>query len=358
MNNKIKGVVCTASLFILLGCAQNSIDVDNEIVFDQNIMDTTDGDFVCRLKENIDFIGNNISDFTLLNDTSFVVLSAGNVFLYNEKGDQLKIINKIGSGPAECLTPASVYISENNIYIWCSSLLKILVYDMSGEYITQYTGFNRAISKFIVFKDKYVCLFTVGDNGREILRVYDILKNKIVGSFGEFGQEDILLSRAEHSGGVCVVGNNILYSYPSSLNIHQRDIVDIDDDQKVYHISDSEFKVTICENATQKINDGGIIEAIKYGFENSIVKDIHSYNDRIYVTSEIGKIVMGDKTLDISGRKIKIFELNYDFVPNVSKTYNYRPMMGFSFYKDSFYFLKIDSDSGDDRIISLMKYKI
>ena len=98
------------------------------ISFDRNIIETKKPELVCQLSEE-SILLKDIAHFTILNDTSFVVVDGQGAYLYHISGTFIKQFGNSGQAGGEMLSPSLVYATSDFVYIWCTSLMKFLIFD-------------------------------------------------------------------------------------------------------------------------------------------------------------------------------------------------------------------------------------
>lgn len=327
-------------LILFLSCSENNKQI-NEITFENIQMKNNSVDMVCdSLKENINFLNNTINDFSILSDSLFVITNGKNVYIYDFNGKQIKSIGAYGKGPSEYISANQLFISNDYIYIWCSTLLKLILYDKNGNYVKEYKEFGFAIQKFVVLNEKYIYFYISGNSENDKnIKIYDILQNKFINEFGTITEEDKLLFLNNNNGAICTNNTDaVFYSAPSSMIISS--IYENKDNSSAYKIADPNFKNTKIENASEMVNNN-FVEAIKYLTGNSTVSGLH-FHDNIYLMIENGEIILDEttQTVDYSNRRIKIFTLDNSFNPiNVSEYPYFEYALKFKFYKNWLYFI-------------------
>lgn len=115
---------------------------------------------------NLELLG-NLQSFNFLGEDHIVVASLrpSMVIVYDTEGDQLHTIGKHGEGPYEYLSPEIVRTFENNIYIFCRSLAKLMVFTVDGTPVREYINFSKGIKDFRIYKDR---LYKFGRSGIQL----------------------------------------------------------------------------------------------------------------------------------------------------------------------------------------------
>lgn len=342
---------------LLLSC-DNTTRVNQNIDFpDSETLKATDGETLCVLKENMEFIGRHINAIAKISDSSFVLLTNEAIIFYDWNGTQTKVITADGRSSSEFVCPSAIAVSDKFIYIWCNVLMKVLVYDYDGNYQTNHNGFNRALNKFSVSgDDKYLAMYTSGDNGKSIIKIFDIDTKKTIAEVGENSQEDIVLSFMSYSGAVAFGGNGMfMYIMPSSLNVNFCSI-DATVSAEQIILSDNDFEVKSCKSSADVI-DNGMYEVINYGLTNSVVRGVDVRDNDIYIMAETGIVKFSDGGTDYSNRYISLYHFDNNFNPIKKTKIEYNNMSLFMFDRNEFFTLS-DSTIGEIRTLEIKSYKI
>lgn len=305
-------LVLLASTLILNSC-NDSKSSDIKIVKELEISESGFRPYV-DLQENKALIG-NITSFSMLDNDSFVISdnTLSKLVIYDEEGMQLKVIEGKGDGPLEFNSCPLVKYFDGKIYLWSDKQLKLITFDKAGNPIEEFKMFDRAISNFMVYNDKVV-MYTKGGFSDSFVHVYDLSSKTLDKSFGEVGNEQILLDIYTCSGGLLIKDDILSYMGSDKLNIHRYDMKK-NSSLKSVPILDKEFEVQKIEmDAVDFVNSNfnGLIDFIH---ENSVVAGVYSLDDGYVVVSEVGKYKAGieENELDNSLRYNKYYFLNDNF---------------------------------------------
>ena len=295
----------------------------------------------CTLKENIGYLDKFVNDFFFVTDSSFVLSNKKAIYLYNNKGEQLKVLGGYGRGPSEYISASQLYVSDSYIYVWCESLLKLIVFDaINGEYIREYKKFTSAIQKFVVVDDLLVYFYISGNVDNNIIKTFNLESKSFLESFGDITESDRLLFVNANNGGLCIMGDSVLYSYPSKTLISS-----LKNNKKtnVCEIIDNEFNINI--DGAERVDRDYIIQIINYINNNSCVTGVHSFNDNVYLMTEVGHVGMdGEKRkMDYSKRKIIVYKMDKNFNPVKKIKLDYpHNMQKWRFIKDYLFYISYD----------------
>lgn len=343
------------AIILFISCTKQSVDV---IRFDKNIQSAKIDSNICILHENRSLINKTISDIVFISDTTFVITSGNIAIVYNIDGEQVKLLNGTGRGPGECISPTSLYVSDKYIYVWDGALLKMLVYSFKGDFKDEYSGFEHAISKFVIYDNRYICSFRSGGIKEDVISVYDMSTRKTINRFGELNDSDILLMLRSNSGGLAVRDDQILFTNPSSLSVKSCGIAK-EYDSGIYPliIEDKEFNIEPFKTDAVDYINSSFIKALEYSYGNSAILDMHTYNNHVFILAEIGKLQLTPSSVENLSRRIKIYVLSEPNRPEYTITYPYYPMTAYTIYNDKLFFIgsKIEDDKN---VMSLNSYSL
>jgi WD40 repeat protein len=292
-------------LVIIAACTKEKKPVQNVVPVNMDIQLQT----ICSLKENINLF-KDISSFTIVNDSNFAIssINPSQVFLYDFKGNQLVKVGKNGNGPYEYLTPSLVKSYENRIYIWCSTKLKLFVFDIYGNPMTEYTNFNKAIKNFLI-TDNYFVIYSAGGFDDGIIQLYDLNKKEFVKkSFGNQSNEHKILNAFQCSGALALNNNKVLFCSNDQAIINE---IDINNLQLVkYPINDPQFKVEkVKMDHVQFL--ANVNSSIRYIFSSDLITGIYCTDKYYIVSGESGKVIMdGFNFKDTSARRLVFYVID------------------------------------------------
>ncbi len=302
---KIKTYIFLIALStILMSCKSEKnfyIDIPEDHFFESGLPVKK----VCDLEENLEVIG-EIKSVSFSNKNSFVVSvpEPAGVILYNTEGEQLRLVGNSGNGPFEYIRPSLVRVYNDNIYVWCSMLTKLLVFDTSGNPVNEYS-FSRGIRDFVVF-DNYVYFYSAGGFDEPIINVFDLNTGQTLEKgFGEKTNEHKIFMFRECTGGLDLSENNLLFSPTHKPYVYRVNLMNLSKEE--YLINDPEFSFKKTTSEPQDfIYD--IVNNAEYLFGSDIITGIYHTENHVILQAEVGKIVMsGLEFKDISNRKQKFY---------------------------------------------------
>ena len=347
---------------LVVSCARTENDKFERVAsFERNLVNAKEPELVCQLSES-SILLREIVDFTILSDTSFVVLDGRGAYLYHISGAFKKQFGSSGQAGGEMISPSNVYATSNFVYIWCSSLMKFLIYDHEANFKKELSGFKRAVNKFVVnSSDEMLYAYTSGffdeTNNKmfDVINAYNITKESSK-LFGERGPEDEVLSTWINSGGFYVDMDRFIYLHSGNLIVHNLDLNS--DVTTRYKIDDKAFYTTEITSSIREIKENGS-KLIDYLHKNSLVKGFYKNNDQYIIVSEIGQYDLNAQTrvMNSKERKVKLYILDTSFNPIHTILYDYVKSPNFVVHSNSLYFTTLMT-SDEDQKISLNRFPL
>jgi hypothetical protein len=245
-----------------------------------------------------------------MDENHFVVstVNPSSIFIYTLDGKQIKEITKVGSGPFEYITPSIVRGYNKKIYVWCNQQLKLVVYDMDGNGIQEYSFFDKAINNFELCGD-YVIMYVTGGYRDYFIKIVDLKKEKEVFATGEKTNEHIMLSLMYISGGLSASGDIIYYGCPDKLTLRKINLQNFAETLFVA-VKDKDFSVEPVTEEPMNIINTKRDKAIDYVGTNSIVMGVFATSKYIILKAENGEYIRNKNYYDKSKRYNKFYYFN------------------------------------------------
>ena len=302
-------LIVFASL-IMASCLQNRsqdcIDVEN---FDAELPFSR----LSKLGNAPDILG-ELSSFHFMDETTFLVSSAASaqVILFDIGGNQKMSIGQKGRGQFEYLSPLLVRSFDQQIFIWCSSLLKMMVFSREGMPLNEYV-FTRSIKDFVVV-DNTVFFYTSGGfKDESIVSVYDLSKEQYISQDnGEKTNEHEILNATPCSGGL-LLHDGAVYFTPADRTIVYK--IDTDDYFVEENVIESvAFQTKPVETPYEEfLRD--VVHSLEYLFGSDMLTGIHKLGDHFLLMAETGNIeIQGMEIVDASDRRNTLFFLDREMV--------------------------------------------
>lgn len=323
-------------LLSIMSCEQKK----DSLNFTNNETSNVGPQKICALSENIKPIS-SISTFSFLSDSSILLSSNSDLFVYSNSGTQQFIWNRIGKASNEYVDAKQFFISENYIYVFDAAQLRIVVYDRDYQYIKNFNPTKNAISKFVVYNDRYICLFNAGGVSYATISIYDIDTGTTT-DIGVNSEEDLLLLIRDGVGAMTIVGDRLLFLHPSTLTLYVYDFVE----NKLINtvmLNDPDFSVNQIEGTAAQMMSNDRNNVFKFIMDNSTVLDIESVDQSVYVLAEVGK--------KSSEKHIKIYQLTQELQPVKTTRHPYYPMMAPMLTNGKIHFVQYDKDNLENGLI-------
>ncbi len=335
----IKYIFIISLCINLISCSGNGDKAIKHIEFNEVVKGNPDIEFVCELNENISLLDQIIYQLRLISDSTFLITTGKQVFLYNIDGEQLTNIGMYGRGPGEYLRAIKSYVSDNYIYILCSDVGQMLVYDRDGNYVKKYDS-PLPHSEFIVEEDSIVTFYRASMQDNILIKRFILDSGEMIASYDHYTNADHPLFAMNDTGAFNQIGNEILYLSPSKLELNS--IID-GEHKTLLKIINSEFDVHLNVNLDQ-VNNWQFMK------NNSVVRGVHAYGDRIYILAETGKMVYVDGCVQSSDtRQLNLFEIDRtNLEPIKQRVYTNREEFMYSnfFYKNYIYYITDSENLG------------
>lgn len=315
-------------------------------------------DTICAPKENLFVLGGAPTDIVFINN-NFLLAIGSHLVLYDNNGMQIKEFGEYGSGPGEYIKPSKLYISSKNIYVWCEQSLKLLIYDLNGNYITEHKYIQHAIKNFTVWKDKYVCFLIYGHPENKRIDIYDIESQKHIRTINQDDDSDDILAIANLSGGIFTMDDTLYWCNPSSTKIYNLPLNN-PKHSTINNITfmDHDFRINKedCPSKEDMNKSPGAV--FDYIRNNSRIIQAFAKKDTIILLAETGKSEYQNKTVDHKNRKMKYYTLvnNNDTIK--SFTFDYPLNYGFIKGQDKNINILTGYYTEDSLIMNLSKFDI
>lgn len=269
-----------------------------------------------------------LDSFHFVDEESFVVsaVQPPTVILFNKEGEQLRSIGRQGRGQFEYLTPSLVRSYNGLIYLWCSNLLKLMVFTQHGEAVKEY-HFSRAIKDFAIHNNMMFIYKSDDVSDRHIVSVFDLDSEKFLPhAFGHRTNEHDILNSSFCSGAMHIDDDHLYFAPTDRTKLYQVDLTDF---------SVSEFMVDApgfeTEIVRQPLNEfmGDVFTSVQYIFGSDLITGLFQVSGKIVLMAEAGEIeIQGLDITDYSNRRILFYFL--DETNDLSYALRAAPMTGSS----------------------------
>jgi len=306
---------------------------------------------IIELDENLNLIG-GISSFCIKGENKFIITTTNpvNVIEYSSNGDQVRLIGNRGNGPFEFERPSIVKVHNNKIYVWDSMLLKIIVFDMSGNPVKEYLNFTYAIGDFIPYKNRIIFYFKGGHPF--IVGIYDLETERYLHQSGEPSQEHNLLSMNNSPGALLTYKDNVLYSSFDDLSIRLLSINNFEN-FSIQNIEYGDFVIGDVKDSKDMINTD-MNRVVDYLMKNSYISNLFRVDNGFVLRTVNGSLERKENNLISSAKRyVDYFLLNENFeVQSIARDkYNIEELNIFSSFKEKIYTINVEESNNNYRYI-------
>lgn len=255
---------------------------------------------VCVLNQNEELLG-QINSIDYVNDTSFVVCSASQIYLYGFSGDLIRKIGRSERAKAEYVSPRIVRYGSNHIVAWDGMLGKFIWFNMDGQALGE-VGCETAVSDFIVDGD-YLWIYTADAES-------DGCVVKLNVNTGEAESQNFILVDGGHhiltrwsSRAPMVMDDGVLWCMPKNkLEIYRSD------SDQTCRFESSSFTAENIDDPNSLISARQKME--EYLCNNSVVVAIHPMKRDMRVLTAEGYLQRTKDGLDRSHRYYSVYSVN------------------------------------------------
>jgi hypothetical protein len=202
--------------------------------------------------------------------------------------------------------------------------LKLIDFDKYGLPLVE-ISYMKSIRNFVPYKN-YICFYLSGSSYTTV-EVYDRIKDDIVFSDREDpSQEHILLSMNESSGGMALLGDNLLFAYADSPSVCAINLKTFAETEHTVAIPDSDFKVHSINGDARELFNQDRYKALRYLSENSMVNGMYVTQDNIVILATTGSYEIHTDysiTNDNLMTKLWVLDHNFNYLYSISRKYSY-----------------------------------
>ncbi len=331
------------SFLFLISCSEK---VPDNLIEIKDYADGFPKEKVSELSNNPRLLG-ELSSFHFVNEESFVVstVQPPMVLLFNIDGEQKRSLGRQGRGQFEYLNPSLVRSHNGLIYVWCSNLLKLMVFSKLGEAVKEY-HFSRAIKDFAIH-DKLMFIYKRDDpDGQHIINVYDLEAEAFLpNAYGRRTNEHDILNSSFCTGAMLIDGDHLYFAPSDRTKLYKVDLTDLS--MSEFPVDAPGFETEIVKQPMKDFMDD-VFTSVKYLFGSDIVTGLHKASGRIVMMVETGEIeLQGLDITDYSERRILFYV--FDDHNKLSRALRAAPFTGassclYASVEDKVYMLRLSED--------------
>ena len=195
-------------------------------------------DKLTDLHENIRMIKTPVS-FDVIDSDKFVLTDNEDVLVYDFSGNQLYKIGSVGNAAFEYHRPSVVRATSDHIFVWSSSHLKFVVYDIEGKPLAEYP--YMSVVKDFRPTDSHIYIYTAGRREKNVVDVYSLSDKSVSDTLMISSDEHLMLSHTMSISPMAVAGGGLLFSSKDATDVYYYDGSEVRLDTD---IESETFKVT------------------------------------------------------------------------------------------------------------------
>lgn len=354
------GLISNLYIFtLLISCTPTESYVSTKQLYLDEVIASEQ--FNATITDSISISGlSNVSNFkstTMNGELLYAFIDLNNSVVQLYRNGVLSKFGETGRGPFEYVNPSIIQIHEENVYVWDSSQLKFVVFDLNGNGIFESEPIKHSIQNFVVVDMDTLILYTSSGFNEGLLGVYSLKSGEIDYIGNSRTSEDHILALMSPSGGLHSIDSQIYYSYPSRPDIY---VLNINGSMDMHlTVSSSRFVVEPFEGDFRLKMNTDRNALIQYVFNNSAVIGLYSFKDLLVMNTINGRSMANDsRNIDYSKRYhvFYFFNSDLDYVGSLEMPFsNGMEAYNYWFEDDSMMNLKIDHESGEHK---LFRYSI
>jgi hypothetical protein len=312
------------SCLFLMSCSKRVSDNSTEV---EDFADGLPHEKVCELSNSPILLG-ELDSFHFADEESFIVSTVQPpvVVLFNKEGEQLRSIGSRGRGQFEYLTPSLVRSYNGLIYVWCSNLLKLMVFTKLGEAVKEY-HFTRAIKDFAVNNEIVFFYNKSGFDDSRIISTYNLEAEEFLPHAYGFRTNEHDILESSFCTGAMLIDDEHLYFAPSDrTKFYKIDLTDFSMSEIAVDAPD--FETEIVKQPLEEFMED-VFTSVKYIFGSDVITGLYKASGKIVLMAETGEIEMqGLDITDYSGRRILFYVVDND--NQLSRAFRTVPLTGTS----------------------------
>ena len=269
---------------------------------DTPMLSDNPAEVICELGSNKVELG-QLLDAAIINDDTLVCISGNQVIMYDGSGTQVGLVGRRGRKTEEYIQPACVAGNSENILVWDGMSGRILIFDLSGEYLRSFALDVPVADMLPIGKLLYVYKMNGGEGG--FIDVLDMETGDRVTSIGNPSQAQYVLTGWSSAAPLSRLGDSVYYMPKDRLVVYR------EEDAKSWECISKTFRA-------EQVQDSEALRANrakmdKYLDENSFIVSIAAQEDKCYILALEGYYLPGDDWANKKEhRYYSIYEVNLE----------------------------------------------
>lgn len=264
-----------------------SIDFDNIKSFDLS----NGKEVSLELKDSS--IIKRIDEFTVYDETHFVIRSGSDLLIFDKDGGFKNRIGRIGNGPMEFTHFNSFFIKKDTVYIYDAMGKKFVLYDLYGEfldYVSLKDTYTDLIPNYIfpIAEDKFIskntyggennpkCSYSILDENYKIISNSNnrYLKDGVTSLNNFFSNDNTVLFWELLNDTIFSVTNDTGYNPKYFVNFHEKSLPSTIKDLDLYDA------IQFTNKPENKLKYASLIRCVNE--DEDYVRFIFLYNEDVY----------------------------------------------------------------------------
>ncbi len=292
----------------LISCSERA---SNNLIEIKDFADSFPKERVCELSNNPRLLG-ELDSFHFVDEEGFIVsaVQPPTVILFNKNGEQLRSIGRQGRGQFEYLAPSLARSYDDLIYVWCSNLLKLMVFTKLGEAVNEY-HFSRAIKDFAIHNNMMFIYKSDDPSDQHIVSVYDLDSEQFLPyAFGHRTNEHDILNFSFCSGALLIDDDHLYFAPADRTKLYQVGLTDLSVSE--FMVDAPGFETEVVRQPLKEFMED-VFTSVNYLFGSDIVTGLYKASGRIMLMAETGEIeIQGLDITDYSNRRILLYVFDHE----------------------------------------------
>ena len=251
-----------------------------------------------ELKDSAGVI-DDIADFDISDDNLFIAVLSNikqSIAIFDTRGQLISTFCHAGRSNKEYVHADKIILSESKVFIWDSSTLRCLIYDLDGGYVDSLGPFKTNVRSIDVIGN-FLIFYDLGKSDN-LIEIFDKEKKEFISSTGLISSEQKVLSIIPSPGPFAVDGNMIYYMTTDKLNLFCADFPDCSKEEKLFSLKSKSFiRETVIDHKAITKN---ISKLNEYHDRCSRIIGLISVNGLFYIFTKEGRTeTIGHRIKDI-----------------------------------------------------------
>ncbi len=332
-----------------VGCS--TITSKKELVCEESTKGQVGCERVCVLGEDKNALG-AVGDFAFINDTTLLVQSDENIFLYSIDGEQLGVVGRRGQARGEYIYASRLRIYGDKLYLLCSYTQKIVIYDLHGNFIEEYVGVNLHPRDFVVVGELIYFYYGGSGTDKSYILVYDTSTHRVITTHEPYKDVDKMLTFYGASNGLAgLYEDGMIYVKPSTLETYKVSGERGEKHELLFDISSPNYIVDDSIDFSTVMQNAEIILDFIHANGNIMMVELFENTLYIVTSDSVDRFRSGAYLYNNSLLTIDMESMVGEYRPIETTMGN--NVLGYRFYNGDIYSLRTSNDNENYYITKL-----